>query len=182
MVVVDATFLLLILDPNVKVPGGKEGRPAPSGVQDRIALLLSRLRKAKESILVPTPVLSEVLMIADSSVSDLVDKINQFSAFEVVPFDQIAAIELADIARNEPGKKRDKTTTYAKLKYDRQIVAIAKVRSATQILSDDASLAALGKKLGIEVLGIADLPLPDKSRQPDLLDRLAEPENKPDDK
>jgi predicted nucleic acid-binding protein len=167
MVVVDATFLLLFLDPSTKVPGDKNGSPT-ADVQARISLLLSSLKKSKQPIIIPTPVLSEVLLIANTAVSELVDKINQFSAFEIVPFDQIAAIELADMARPELSKKRDSATTYAKLKYDRQIIAIAKTRGATQILSDDLGLKTLGKKIGITVTGIAELPVPTKDPQSDM--------------
>ena len=51
------------------------------------------------------------------------------------------------------------TGPWAKVKYDRQIVAIAKVSGATAIYSDD-DVRTLGGRHGIPVLGLADLPLP----------------------
>ena len=97
--------------------------------------------------------------------TEVVGKLNRYAVFEIAPFDQLAAIELSEIAKGELGKKRpDNTTTYAKLRYDRQIVAIAKVRRVTAIYSDDGGVATLAKKLEIPVIGIADLPLPPEKK------------------
>jgi predicted nucleic acid-binding protein len=170
MVVVDATFLLLMLNPLAKVPGDKDGAPITLA-RERMELLVRTLSKSRTAILIPTPALSEVLMTAKGSIADLVAQINKFSVFEVVPFDQNAAIEVAEMARSEQGQKskREKNTTYAKLKYDRQIVAIAKVKQATVIYSDDGDVRSLGKRYHISVDGLADLPLPPKDPQMDLL-------------
>jgi hypothetical protein len=46
------------------------------------------------------------------------------------------------------------------VKYDRQIVAVAKVCGATTIYSDDKDVRTLAKTVKIEVIGLADLPLP----------------------
>jgi hypothetical protein len=54
---------------------------------------------------------------------------------------------------------------WAKVKFDRQIVAIAKVVGATVIYSDDKDVATLAKKQGIETIGVADLPLPKEDAQ-----------------
>lgn len=55
--------------------------------------------------------------------------------------------------------------TWAKIKYDRQIVAIAKVAGASVIYSDDKEIFKLGQKVGLTVLRIADLPLPPTDAQ-----------------
>ncbi len=49
---------------------------------------------------------------------------------------------------------------WSKIKYDRQIVAIAKTEGASIIYSDDNNVHTLGGNLGLSVLRIADLPLP----------------------
>jgi hypothetical protein len=67
------------------------------------------------------------------------------------------------------GKKRgDSAATYVKLKYDRQIIAIARVAGATTIYSDDGDIRALAKETKIKVIGIADLPLPPEDAQQPL--------------
>lgn len=54
------------------------------------------------------------------------------------------------------------------MKYDRQIVAIARVLQAPVIYSDDQGIRAIAKEAGITVVGIADLPLPPKIAQREL--------------
>ena len=54
------------------------------------------------------------------------------------------------------------------MKYDRQIVAIARVLQAPVIYSDDQGIRAIAKEAGITVVGIADLPLLPKIAQREL--------------
>ena len=51
------------------------------------------------------------------------------------------------------------------MKYDRQIVAVAKVWCHDNFYSDDKVVRTLAK---IEVIGLADLPLPPEKAQMDL--------------
>ena len=44
-------------------------------------------------------------------------------------------------------------------------MAIAKVCGATEIYSDDADMVGIAKGVGIKVIGLADLPLPEEERQ-----------------
>jgi len=60
----------------------------------------------------------------------------------------------------------------AKVKYDRQIVAIARVTGATAIYSDDEDIERLGKELKISVVKLRDLPVPPKSGQSDIFTYL----------
>lgn len=56
------------------------------------------------------------------------------------------------------------------MKFDHQIVAIARVENATVIYSDDNHLGRFARRHGIEVFGIASLPLPPEDRQGGLFD------------
>ena len=82
-------------------------------------------------------------------------------------------------------KKENPDATWAKLKYDRQIVAIAKVAGATTIYSDDEDIRTIAATANIQVIGIADLPLPAEAAQMDWLKGLEEApayvESAPDD-
>lgn len=62
--------------------------------------------------------------------------------------------------------------TYAKLKFDRQIVAIAKVVGGTQIYSDDHGLKKVAERAGIDVVRLQDLPLPPEELQGNFLEEL----------
>lgn len=64
MVIMDATTLLLLFDPNVK-PSIDEATKQPlEKCKERIELLLQNLSEANIQILVPTPILSEILVTA----------------------------------------------------------------------------------------------------------------------
>lgn len=73
--------------------------------------------------------------------------------------------------------KRDAEATWAKLKYDRQIIAIALVAGATVIYSDDKGLRTIAMRHGIKVIGLADLDLPAEDAQGNL-ELTAPPEDR----
>lgn len=172
MVVIDATILLLMLSPGTPVPRDKTGvtidRP-----KDRIDYLVHRLSKEKTKIIIPTPALSEALVRAGTAATQqIIEHLQRYAVFSIEPFDTRAAIEVAAMSREYTvsgrAKKGDSGSTWAKVKYDRQIVAIAKVCRATTIYSDDADIFSLGKRAKIDVFGLLDLPLPPEKAQLEL--------------
>lgn len=134
---------------------------------------MSELSKAKRKLVIPTPVVSEMLLLTHGFGQQYLEKINKSRAFVVAPFDQKAAIELAvmtAISRREKKKLRaGSNATAAKLKFDRQIVAIAKTSGATTIYTGDGDLATFAKENGIEAVKLEELPLPEGARQMDFL-------------
>jgi hypothetical protein len=122
-------------------------------------------------VIIPTPVLSEVLVRAGSDASQkIVEHINRFSVFRIESFDARVAIEVAAMTRSAlDGPSKNKRGTVAapwtKIKYDRQIVAIAKVVRATAIYSDDKDIRSIAAMEDISVIGLADLPLPAEDSQ-----------------
>jgi len=58
--------------------------------------------------------------------------------------------------------------SWAKIKFDRQIVAIGKVAHVSMIYSDDRDVRALAAAENIPVRGIAELPLPPEKAQSEL--------------
>ncbi len=172
MVVIDSTMLLLLFRPATRVPTNAEGK-AIVAPKERMDFLVEGLEKDRTRILVPTPALSEILVRAGARASqEIVDEITKHAVFRVEPFDTRAAIELAAMGREDlarPRAKRDEAATYAKLKFDRQIVAIAKVNQATAMYSDDKDLRALASRTGMKVIGLQDLPLPPEAHQTTLV-------------
>lgn len=168
MVVIDATMLLLLLRPGTKPPTSADGLPVDK-CKERIELLISKLQREKEKIIIPTPALSEILIRAGTEASgQIVEYINKYAVFRIEPFDARAAIELAAISREALGRKGKRggaTAVWAKVKFDRQIVAIAKVVGANEIYSDDSDVATLAKQANITCTGVADLPLPKEDAQ-----------------
>lgn len=172
MVVADATVLLLLFRPGAGVPRDSSGKPIEH-VRQRIEFLVSELERAKTKILIPTPALSELLIRAGpAAAAEIIEKINRQTVFRIEAFDTRAAIEVAAMLRDElpRGKKALKAghETWAKLKFDRQIVAIAAVNQATTIYSDDEGVRSLAKRYHIEVIGLADLPLPPEGPEANL--------------
>ena len=158
MVVFDNSIFCLTLHPDAKP------RSSVDRVQDRIEHLLRTLQENREVAIIPTPALSEFLVFAGKSAPDYLLKIRESSFLRIEPFDERAAIELADreISAREKGNKRGSATSsdWQKVKFDRQIVAVALVHKALTVYSDDPDIAAHGKDCGLTVLALADLPLP----------------------
>lgn len=171
MVVTDATMLLLMLRPDTPVPAGPDGLPIDRP-KERVEYLVQRLDKAKSKIIIPTPALSEALVRAGAEGSQrIIEQLQRYSVFSIEPFDTRAALEVAAMSRDalESGNKRGKSAApWAKVKYDRQIVAIAKVNSAATIYSDDGDIETLAKRAKIGVVKLVDLPLPPQKAQLDL--------------
>jgi hypothetical protein len=112
---------------------------------------------------VPTPVLSELLVRRGEGRSEYLAQLTSTYTFILAPFDVRAAVELSFLleADLKPRKKKlDDQETWAKMKFDRQIIAIAKVNNVHTIYSDDTSLAAVGRANGLTVIPTWDLPLP----------------------
>ena len=68
-------------------------------------------------------------------------------------------------ARDRGSKRGSSSAPWAKVKFDRQIVAIAKVAGATTIYSDDLNLMTVAKAANIDVVSLAELPLPPEDAQ-----------------
>ena len=94
--------------------------------------------------------------------------LNSTRCFRIVSFDQRAAVELAAMTRaalSAGDLRSGLETTRAKLKFDRQIVAIARTQEQMTIYSDDGDIAKLAEALDINVIRIHELPLPPQDRQ-----------------
>lgn len=161
MVVFDTTALALALDPTALPPVDPTTGKAVENCQRRMEHLIDTLSKAKNPILIPTPALAEYLVgIAGQNKQEFVDKLFASRNFEHGVFDVRAAIELSELLDSDSGKKLDPMTTKAKVKFDRQIVAIAKVHRAFPIYTGDTTLAAVARNNGVAAVMIWEIPKP----------------------
>lgn len=170
MVVMDTTVLLLLFQPDAKPPRDPATAEEVTRCKDRIDLLLQQLSDAGTQIIIPTPVLSELLVAAGPDKLRMLREIESSYAFKIQPFDTMAAIEVAMLTDSDlqSGKLLDPNETKAKVKYDRQIIAIAKVNKVKVIYSDDIGLGKKAEANGITVISTAQLPLPPKPPQSTL--------------
>jgi hypothetical protein len=67
------------------------------------------------------------------------------------------------------------------MKFDRQIVAIALVVNAREIISDDEDVAAIGNRWNVPVRSIEDLEVPAEFIPPPLLRDLEDNESNEED-
>jgi hypothetical protein len=170
MVVFDAAILMLLLRPNVGRPRDSAGNPI-SDFEERLNYLVQRLEVLRTRIIIPTPVLSEVLVHAGAAGPEILEKLTRSTVFKIEPFDSKAAVEAALMTKAaiDAGNKRSGlAATWAKVKFDRQIVAIAKVFNVSMIYSDDGDVKSLAAAENIPVTNLEELPLPPAKPQMEM--------------
>jgi predicted nucleic acid-binding protein len=167
MVVFDATFLSHLLYPESRLPLDPSTKQPVARAKERIEYLIETLWEAKQKIVIPTPALSELLAVV-SKPQELLEKINSSRWFEIYPFDQRAAIECAEFvqAAIKSGGKKSLPSTWAKAKFDWQIIAIAIVVGADTIYSDDEDIPRYLAGKPLKVLRVSDLPAPPPQQMP----------------
>ena len=163
MVEFDAGFLAVLFHPNPGVPSDPQTGKPIADTKERIEFLISTLSDSGEKILIPTPALAEVLIaLGKVAAVQAVDDLHGESTFKIGDFDERSAIELSLMSELRPGekKRKDQKGTWAKVKFDRQVVAIAKVNGVKTIYSTDEDVLKLAVKEGLEAVALHELPLP----------------------
>lgn len=121
MPVFDATALLHFLEPDASAPVDPATNEPVTDAKARIDFLIETLDARRETIVIPTPTLSEVLVHAGEAGPRYLEILNGTRCFRIEPFDQRAAVELAAMTRDAiaAGDLRAGTdATRAKLKFD----------------------------------------------------------------
>jgi predicted nucleic acid-binding protein len=166
MVVFDTAVLLLLMDPNARSDVDQGAK--------RVEHLIKTLAVDKELIVVPTPVLSEILVRAGAAMQGYLDILNGSAAFRIVPFDQKAAIECALAIRDSLDRggvhvdSGDPDVSRSKVKFDRQIVAIAKAEGAHTVYTNDDDVVRYAHQAELKARRPADLDLPPEDPQQSL--------------
>jgi predicted nucleic acid-binding protein len=171
MVIFDANFLLLMLDPSVDVPIDPTTNLPISKAKERVEHLVGSLTAQKEAIGIPTPVIAEILVHAGQAGPDYLATIGSSSRFRILPFDLRAAVEVAAMTETAIAggdKKSGSTAPWQKVKIDRQIAAIAIMERATTLYSDDDGIVRLAKVAGLRTVSSWELPLPPEDPQGSL--------------
>jgi len=124
MVVFDATFLSHLLYAKSRPPLDHSTKQPVERAKERIEYLVATLWEARHKIVIRTPVLTELLAVANKP-REILEVINSSRWFEIYPFDQRAAVECAEFVRTaiKPGGKKGLSSTWAKAKFDYQIIA-----------------------------------------------------------
>lgn len=162
----DSSVLVLIINPDALPPNDPDTGEPLKFAKERIEGLIGSLT-ASDSLIVPTPVLAEILVEAGDGGPAILEKIQTLARMRVSPFDTRAAIETAMMereARALGSKKGVSREPWQKVKFDRQIVAISRVAGADAIFSDDEKLSRFAKSVGMDVRSTWGLPVPEGTR------------------
>jgi hypothetical protein len=136
-VAVDALFLRAFLDSAIRT--------------ETISKLVQKLSAENVKIIVPTPSLAQVLTRSPDMAQHWMQVLNGNSCFQVRPFDDKASFELARVLGESATNLRDI------LRFDRQIVAIAKVYGVSVLYADDEQVAHFAEECGIPAKRLKDL-------------------------
>lgn len=172
IVAVDNSILTLILYPQAKAtPNPATGKPVDD-LASRLKSMITRHEENGDTIIIPTPVLTETFISLNSDPSILLDKLSALSVFHLYPFDMRAALMLAKLSNSEISKseRRRGIAPYQKVKFDRQIVSIALVADAEVLYTDDKSQSYFAESAGLKVVHSWDLDIADRFRQKDFKD------------
>ncbi len=174
MIALDTSALALRLVPDA--PIFKAGTNAPvRHAKERMEALVDSASKRGEPLLIPTPVIAELLARLPGKAGNVLQVLQRSRWFRIAAFDLAAAVELGERTAKAiaAGDKRDGIDApWAKVKFDRQIIAIAITNGASELISNDAALAKTGESRGIRIVGVDDLPVPESLIPPPLLASL----------
>lgn len=168
MIGLDTTVLTLLLNEKSDAPPDPATGKPVTRCKERVEFLVTTLHKQRQSIVIPTTVLSEVLVRTGNGLK-YVEMLEKWTVFDIRDFNKLAAIELAimqqQIAKAGHKKGAQREESWQKVKFDRQIVAICKVAQVKTLYASDPSLANFARSQGIEVFGVHELPLPPEDPQ-----------------
>lgn len=164
IVALDASVLIFFFEKDAKAPRNPETGEPFDRCYDRVNYLISELAAKSAKIVIPTPALAEILVLAGEAGPEWLNIIGKSRHFVVADFDVRAAIDHAARMIDQPrpiaGRKQ-------KAKFDYQIIAIARVAGAEAIYSFDSDIAQDAGP-GLKVHGGFDMPLPPEKAQSDL--------------
>lgn len=168
MIALDTNILLYLIAPNTSAPNDELTGLPVDGCQKRLTHLIAGLSKAGTKLILPTPVIAEAFVNFGESAPAYFDALRRHSVFRIAEFDQRAAVECSVLmSRHWAGRLKQLRSEVGRhrVKFDLQIVSIARVAAVHEILSDDPSVKAVSEMVGIPCRGIADLPLPPEPDQ-----------------
>lgn len=171
MVVFDAGMLLLLLDPAAGIPIDPATGKSLVGAKGRLDELVRALERFGCVIVVPTPVVAEILVKAGAAGPKYLDILQRSGRSQIADFDLLAAVEAAAITEEALAlgdKKRGIEAPWQKIKTDRQILAIARTKGVEVIYSDDEPLRKQARVLGFTVMASWELALSPEERQGQL--------------
>ena len=158
-VVFDSSFLVAAVDIDIFADSAVD--------RAKLTALLDELGRTKTRIIIPTPVLAEVFVKRPERMAHLIQVLQRSAQMTIAAFDTAAAAVAAQLlARHWPTKKqRQADWSRHRLKFDIQILAIARVANASVIYTNDHQLAVLAQTEAMKSVNFGDLPSPALQQQ-----------------
>ena len=160
--------MIVALDANCLVKWAIQSRSDDTA---RLDELLKAVAAGNGKIIIPMPCFAEYLVGTNEATAQWVNALERRKSVALAPFDRRAAFECALLDRralSAGDKKGGRQEPWQKIKIDRQIIAIARVHQADELISDDGGLRSTALSTGLSVRAIADLDLPDSAKQASL--------------
>ena len=164
----DAGFIHILFDDRARLPRDEKGNPIVDRAQERIDFLVQTISDRRDKIILPSPALTEFMLLSVDRYRDYLAIIRRKAVFEIAGYDEPESIELVEHWLKFGDGKKPKARapeTWAKLKYDRQIAAIDKTRRVECIYSTDGDLEKYAHDLNIKFCNVIHLPLPPTEQQ-----------------
>ncbi|HEI6804883.1 TPA: VapC toxin family PIN domain ribonuclease [Yersinia enterocolitica] len=168
-IIVDTNILICLMKKHTLSVNllGEDGFTKIDNLELRSKALLDHIERNGGTIAIPTPVLAEYLLGIDGERNKHahVEQILSMNCFEIIPFEELAAVECSLLPSFQEFKQFSKqinsNQTANKIRFDRQIISIAKANGITEIWSSDGEVIKKGKEVGIEVKSISEIqPIP----------------------
>ncbi|HHP1489061.1 TPA: type II toxin-antitoxin system VapC family toxin [Klebsiella pneumoniae] len=142
-----------------KLSNPENGMEIPDPMR-RVEALIDMVESSGGAVIIPTPVLAEYLVGIDKKDHQThLNLIQRQSCFEIASFDEISAIECAQMPSIKELKLMMKSDTASKVKFDRQIISIAKALNVDEVWTHDKGVFNRCKEMGIVVKSLADIDL-----------------------
>jgi len=151
-VIFDTNFLTYFSDSN----GSYAFEPEDENdlLDERFDYLLERLSAADAEIIIPAPVLAEVLSAKHKNQGTIIDLINEADNMNIIAFDARQSIEFGYLFRNT---NRDSDHSRNAFKFDLLILACAKVHGVSVIYTADKQLRRKAERMEIQAYSFQDL-------------------------
>ncbi|HHB7707626.1 TPA: type II toxin-antitoxin system VapC family toxin, partial [Klebsiella pneumoniae] len=138
-----------------KLSNPENGMEIPDPMR-RVEALIDMVESSGGAVIIPTPVLAEYLVGIDKKDHQThLNLIQRQSCFEIASFDEISAIECAQMPSIKELKLMMKSDTASKVKFDRQIISIAKALNVDEVWTHDKGVFNRCKEMGIVVKSLA---------------------------
>jgi predicted nucleic acid-binding protein len=162
-VVIDTSILAWVVDPGTALPAPPAGSTGDAA--GRLRHLVDTLDEERAELLIPAPVLAEIFSVARRDHAAILADLTGRRRVLVLPFGEREAIECGFMLRDallptaRAGRERQL------VKFDAQIVAIAKTAGADTIYTTDGGVARMAERAGLTAPDLWALPMPPADQQ-----------------